>query len=93
MTHFFQRTAILLVATSALCASPALARTHHKRGEVLAELPSQWRGFLLDQRHLPAHDQPCFMRHAHFYLTAVDQMDVDGIGKALNEAEPLNPDL
>jgi murein DD-endopeptidase MepM/ murein hydrolase activator NlpD len=29
MTHFFQRTAIILVATSALCASPALARTHH----------------------------------------------------------------
>jgi len=29
MTHFFQRTAILLIATSALCASPALARTHH----------------------------------------------------------------
>ena len=29
MTHFFQRTALVLMATSALCAGPAAARTHH----------------------------------------------------------------
>lgn len=31
MTHFFQRTALVLLATSALCAGPAAARTHHHR--------------------------------------------------------------
>ena len=29
MTHFLQRTAILLMTACALCAQPALARTHH----------------------------------------------------------------
>jgi murein DD-endopeptidase MepM/ murein hydrolase activator NlpD len=29
MTHFLQRSALIFLATSALCASPALARTHH----------------------------------------------------------------
>ncbi|HEX5263025.1 MAG TPA: LysM peptidoglycan-binding domain-containing protein [Phenylobacterium sp.] len=29
MTQFFQRSALILLATSALCVSPALARTHH----------------------------------------------------------------
>jgi murein DD-endopeptidase MepM/ murein hydrolase activator NlpD len=32
MTHFLQRTALILMATSALCASPAMARTHHHHG-------------------------------------------------------------
>jgi murein DD-endopeptidase MepM/ murein hydrolase activator NlpD len=29
MTHFLQRSALILLATSALCVSPTLARTHH----------------------------------------------------------------
>src|SRR5437868_5809313 len=29
MTHYFQRTAFMLLATTALCAGPAAARTHH----------------------------------------------------------------
>ena len=29
MTHFLQRSALIFLATSALCASPSLARTHH----------------------------------------------------------------
>ncbi len=29
MTHYLQRTALVLLATSALCAGPAAARTHH----------------------------------------------------------------
>ncbi len=38
MTHFLQRSALILLATSALCASPALARTtHHAKKPAAAE--------------------------------------------------------
>jgi len=38
MTHFLQRTALILLASSALCANPALARTtHHAKKHVAAE--------------------------------------------------------
>jgi murein DD-endopeptidase MepM/ murein hydrolase activator NlpD len=43
MTHFFQRTALILMATSALCASPAMARTHHhhaKKGHAVHHAPA-----------------------------------------------------
>ena len=44
MTHFFQRTALVLMATSAFCASPALARTHHhhaaKKGHAVHHTPA-----------------------------------------------------
>jgi murein DD-endopeptidase MepM/ murein hydrolase activator NlpD len=39
MTHFFQRTALVLMATSALCAGPAAARTHHHRAAKPAPPP------------------------------------------------------
>src|SRR4051812_6070687 len=31
MTHFLQRSALILLATTALCASPALAKTHARK--------------------------------------------------------------
>lgn len=31
MTHFLQRSALILLASTALCATPSLARTHHAR--------------------------------------------------------------
>ncbi|MFI4964832.1 MAG: LysM peptidoglycan-binding domain-containing protein [Caulobacterales bacterium] len=37
MTHFLQRSALILLATSALGASPALARTHHPHARKPAE--------------------------------------------------------
>ncbi|HXA40640.1 MAG TPA: LysM peptidoglycan-binding domain-containing protein [Phenylobacterium sp.] len=36
MTHFLQRSALILVATTALCAGPALARTAHKAAAATA---------------------------------------------------------
>jgi murein DD-endopeptidase MepM/ murein hydrolase activator NlpD len=40
MTHFFQRTALVLLATSALCAGPAAARTHHHRHHAAKPSPA-----------------------------------------------------
>jgi murein DD-endopeptidase MepM/ murein hydrolase activator NlpD len=37
MTHILQRSALILLASTALCATPALARTHHARKHPAAE--------------------------------------------------------
>src|SRR5437773_966259 len=44
---------LLLVTTTLLIASPARAGLYYS-GENVAELPAQWRGFLLDHRSLRA---------------------------------------
>jgi hypothetical protein len=47
--HVFRSIAILLILP--VCAVPSRAGLYYS-GESIAELPSQWRGFLLDQRAL-----------------------------------------
>ena len=42
----------VLVLVALLSLSPALRAGLYYSGEQIAELPSQWRGFLLDQRAL-----------------------------------------
>jgi len=44
MTHFLQRSALILLTTTALCATPALARTHHSHGHKAAAAPKAANG-------------------------------------------------
>jgi hypothetical protein len=80
-------------ALLALLALPALARAGlYYSGEPMAELPSQWRGFLTDQRTLravaarPTPGNPATPARAR-YLEEAEKLEAVAKGKALTADE------
>jgi hypothetical protein len=80
----------LAVALPLLTTSPAFAGLHYS-GETIAELPSRWQGFLLDQRALrliavrPATGKPAGLLRSRY------QSEADRLAK-LAEGRPLSAD-
>src|SRR5947209_18609676 len=72
--------AVFLALLTLLAAAPAAHAGLYYSGERLAELPSQWRGFLLDQRMLrtiavpPAGATPASPARTH-YRTEADRLE------------------